>query len=171
MKRRKIILAAGGVLLVTGGWYAFRPELLFIDAVAHEAPLVGDGAARTIARGRFHGVAHEGEGLATVYELPDGSRALRLTEFRTSNGPDVHVYAVAAADATDAQTVTRAGFIPLGALKGNVGDQNYALPAVFDPAKHRAVTIWCKRFGVNFATAPLAPASGEIDGDPHGAGR
>ena len=28
-------------------------------------------------------------------------------------------------------------------------------PADVDLAKYRAVTIWCRRFGVNFATAPL----------------
>ncbi len=25
--------------------------------------------------------------------------------------------------------------------------------------KYRAVTVWCRRFGVNFGTAPLAPES------------
>jgi hypothetical protein len=41
-------------------------------------------------------------------------------------------------------------------LKGNIGDQNYELPANADLAKYRAVTIWCKRFSVNFGTAPLS---------------
>ena len=49
----------------------------------------------------------------------------------------------------------KAGFVTLGALKGNQGDQNYELPADLDLAKYRAVTVWCRRFGVNFATAPL----------------
>jgi hypothetical protein len=39
---------------------------------------------------------------------------------------------------------------------GPIGDQNYELPAGVDLSKYRAVTVWCKRFGVNFATAPLA---------------
>jgi hypothetical protein len=67
----------------------------------------------------------------------------------------VHVYLVAAADAKDNDTVTKAGFIDVGSLKGNIGDQNYDLPADIDLAKYRAVTIWCKRFAVNFGTAPL----------------
>ena len=45
-------------------------------------------------------------------------------------------------------------------MKGNKGDQNYELPAGFDLSKYSAVTVWCKRFGVNFATAPLASAKG-----------
>ena len=101
-------------------------------------------------------MAHETVGTATVYRLADGAKVLRLTEFQTSNGPDVHVYLVAAADAKDNATVKRADILDLGAIKGNVGDQNYALPADADLGKYRAITIWCKRFGVNFGTAPLA---------------
>jgi hypothetical protein len=95
--------------------------------------------------------------LASIYQLPGGKRTLRLTEFETSNGPDVHVYLVAASDATDDETVKKAGFLDLGSIKGNIGDQNYELPTDIDLAKYRAVTVWCKRFGVNFATAPLLP--------------
>jgi hypothetical protein len=65
------------------------------------------------------------------------------------------VYLVATTDATDSETVTHAGFIPLGALKGTSGDQNYEVPAHVDLSKYQAVTIWCRRFGVNFGTAPL----------------
>jgi hypothetical protein len=113
------------------------------------------GALIPLSQGRFHGVAHATQGLATIYQLPEGTRVLRLTEFATSNGPDVQVYLVATTDATDNATVTRAGFIHLGALKGTLGDQNYAVPADIDLSTYQAVTIWCRRFGVNFGTAPL----------------
>jgi hypothetical protein len=51
--------------------------------------------------------------------------------------------------------VRAAGFVTLGVLKGNVGNQAYPVPADVDLARFRAVTVWCRRFGVNFATAPL----------------
>jgi hypothetical protein len=108
-----------------------------------------------LSQGNFHGVAHETKGMAALFQLPDGKRVLRFTEFETSNGPDVQVYLVAAADASDNETVTKAGFIHLGALKGTDGDQNYEVPADVDLKTYQAVTIWCRRFGVNFATAPL----------------
>jgi hypothetical protein len=104
----------------------------------------------------FHGVAHDGKGTAGIYQLKDGKRVLRLTNFETSNGPDVHVYLVAANDATDSDMVKKAGFREIASLKGNVGDQNYDLPTDLDLSKYSAVTIWCQRFGVNFATAPLS---------------
>jgi hypothetical protein len=145
------------VLLLVGGaaWYAFRPEKIFINQKVNEQFPTASAANNQLATGQFHSGAHETKGVATVFQLADGKKTLRLTNFATSNGPDVHVYLVAATDAKDNDTVTRAGFVDLGSLKGNIGDQNYELPANADLAKYRAVTIWCKRFSVNFGTAPL----------------
>jgi hypothetical protein len=114
--------------------------------------------AQVLASGNFHGVAHKGVGRATIYQLGGGKRVLRFSNFETSNGPDVRVYLVPTKDANDSETVKQAGFVELGALKGNIGDQNYELSSELDLNKYRAVTIWCKRFGINFATAPLTPA-------------
>ncbi len=157
MSIRKLVIMIGLVAAV-GAWYAFRPEKLFINQrVSEQLPTAAAATQPTaLVSGNFHGVAHETKGTATVYQLPDGKRALRLTDFQTSNGPDVQVYLVAAADASDNDTVTRSGFVRLGDLKGNIGDQNYDVPDEVDLSKYRAVTIWCRRFGVNFATAPLA---------------
>jgi hypothetical protein len=159
MKRR--ILIGGVVVLGVVGWYLFRPELLFVNRQVNEEQVASAGAtvARELATGRFHSVAHETHGTATIQDVGGGRRVLRLTEFATSNGPDVRVYLVAATDAADNAAVTRAGFVELGKLKGNQGDQNYDVPDDLDLSQYRAVTIWCRRFSVNFATAPLTPAS------------
>jgi hypothetical protein len=152
--RLKVTLLA---LLVAGfgAWYAFRPERLFINQRVNEQLPTTAAANDQLASGQFHSGAHETKGMATVFQLADGRKTLRLTNFATSNGPDVHVYLVAAQDAKDNDAVTKADFVDLGTLKGNIGDQNYELPANADLAKYRAVTIWCKRFSVNFGTAPL----------------
>jgi hypothetical protein len=124
---------------------------------------VPSAAPTVVAQGRFHTNAHTTLGTATVLDLGGGRRVLRLTGFRTSNGPDVRVVLVAARDVTDDATVKRAGYIALGALKGTRGDQNYEVPATLDLARYRTVTIWCERFDVNFGSAPLAsvpPAQG-----------
>lgn len=153
-------LAVALVVLIAAGaaWYAFRPERLIINQRVNEqfpTASTANNATTKVASGQFHSGAHETKGTATVLQLADGKKTLRLTDFQTSNGPDVHVYLVAAEDAKDNDTVTRAGFLELGSLKGNIGDQNYDLPANTDLSKYRAVTIWCKRFSVNFGTAPL----------------
>jgi hypothetical protein len=164
MFNRKALFVAG-IVVVAGGWYAFRPERLFVNQTVNEslAAVIAPGTAtpadagpRTLAAGDFHSNAHETHGSASVIDLGGGRRVLRLTSFMTSNGPDVRVYLVAAADVPDNATVKTAGFIELGALKGNIGDQNYEIPAELDLARYRTVTIWCKRFSVNFGSAPLA---------------
>jgi hypothetical protein len=163
MNRRPLIIA-GGVVAAAVAWYAFRPERLFIDQKVSEAFPVAQAAsgqadaAKILVAGRFHSGAHQTKGTATIHELPDGKRVLRLTDFTTSNGPQLHIYLVAAEDAKDDATVKKAGFIDVAPLKGNVGDQNYELPADVDLGKYQAVTIWCQRFSVNFGTAPLMPA-------------
>jgi hypothetical protein len=81
---------------------------------------------------------------------------LRFTDFKTSNGPDVHVYLFAADDASDSESVTKADFVDLGSIKGNIGDQNYTLGSDVDLSKYRAVSVWCKRFSVNFGAAALS---------------
>jgi hypothetical protein len=151
-------------LLILGvGWYLFRPERLFVnEAVSEEFPVSASGSDASstampvlVAEGKFHGVAHETNGMATLHQLADGKRVLRFTNFQTSNGPDVQVYLGVAPDANDNETVTKSGFYHVGALKGNIGDQNYDLPSDLDLSKSHSVTIWCRRFGVNFGTAPL----------------
>ncbi len=160
MKRTIVIVL--GLIILGAGWYLFRPERLFVNQTVSEtfpasnnATTASTTAPVMVAEGQFHGVAHDTKGTATIHQLPGGKRVLRFTDFQTSNGPDVQVYLVAAPDANDNETVTTAGFIHVGALKGNIGDQNYELPTTVDLNTYRAVTIWCRRFGVNFGTAPL----------------
>ena len=163
MSKRNLIIGLGVIALAIA-WYAFRPELLFINKSVNEELPVAQPASMAMSKGTepmvlgkgdFRGLAHETKGLAAMYQLPDGKRLLRLSNFETSNGPDVHVYLVAAEVAKDNATVKQAGFIDLGSLKGNKGDQNYEVPADTDLNKYKSVSIWCARFGVNFGAATL----------------
>jgi len=166
---KKPILIAVALVVGVGLWYAFRPELLFVDANVSEsfptAPAATPAMPVELAAGSFHGVAHDGKGKATIYRLPDGKRVLRLTEFETSNGPDLRLFLVAAPDAKDNETIKNAGYVELGKLKGNLGDQNYDIPATADLSKYQSVTVWCNRFSVNFATAPLGGMQTSMQAD------
>lgn len=159
---RNVIIALGIIVIIVA-WYLFRPEKLFLNQSVNEelqtASTERSDSPSLVTEGTFHGVAHETRGTAAIYELPDGKRVLRLTGFETSNGPDVHVFLGAAGDANDNDTVTNAGYVELGSLKGNIGDQNYEIPTDIKLADYHSVTIWCKRFGVNFGTAPLAASN------------
>ncbi|MGW7284714.1 DM13 domain-containing protein [Streptomyces sp. NPDC054847] len=128
------------------------------SASAPTSPSTPPGPAK-VAAGELISHEHETSGTVRLLRLPDGSYTVRLENLDTSNGPDLHVWL------TDAPVKEgRAGWhvfddgahVSLGKLKGNKGDQNYALPAGTDPARYNSVTIWCDRFDVSFGAAELS---------------
>ena len=110
MKKWTKVVIAVVVVAVLVAWYAFRPERLVVNRRVDEAMPAGQGSpsAQPLESGRFYSILHPTEGTATIFHMGDGTRILRLTSFRTSNGPDVHVYMVAADDAKDSATVQQA---------------------------------------------------------------
>ena len=90
---------------------------------------------------------HNAQGLAKVIPLKNEQSILRLENFKSTNGPNVHLYL-----ATDR---TASDFIDLGRLKANNGNQNYNIPAGTDLAKYNMALIWCKDFSVLFGSAQL----------------
>ena len=112
-------------------------------------------ASRLLASGRFHQVAHKGEGVAAVLQLHNGRRVLRLTEFRTAENSELAILLISAPDAHENQTVLNSSVFELGSLQQAAGDQEYSLPDDLDLAHFGAVTIWNKKYQVNFTTAPL----------------
>ena len=98
---------------------------------------------------------HQGSGTATIYQLEDGSRILRLENLDVTNGPDLHVLLSPVAGPEGRDDMTAAGYIDLGALKGNQGDQNYDIPADYEIPDQLSVVIYCVPFHVLFASAGL----------------
>lgn len=186
-RRPKVLVPIGavGAVLLAVGLVLFEPWTLFVDERVDEAapvsaavepgdvagagagatePTTGGGADAaaapvTLLEGQFISHEHGTSGTASVLELDDGSRVLRIDGLDTSNGPDLRVWL---ADAPVREG--RAGWfvfdegnhVDLGSLKGNIGDQNYAIPADADLETLRSVSIWCARFRVSFGAAALA---------------
>ena len=78
---------------------------------------------------------------------------LRLEDFRVTNGPDLHVLLVPNADPQGRDDVE--GYLGLGKLKGNMGNQNYFLPDGEDGSGYGSVVIYCRPFQVVFSVATL----------------
>jgi hypothetical protein len=91
---------------------------------------------------------HKAEGIAKVVNLADGRTFLRLENLKTTNGPDLYVYLSVGKDASDIVNLER--------LKGNIGNQNYEIPAGTDLSKYNTVLIWCKAFSTLFGSAKLS---------------
>ena len=106
-----------------------------------------------LGAGQFVGLAgHDGTGDAGIFRNPDGSLVLRFENFDIENGPDLRVYLVPGVD----QTSLPAGSIDLGALEGNIGDQNYELPPGTELASGAwTALVWCEAFSVEFVGATI----------------
>lgn len=154
-----IVLAAFGLAA-----YAFRP--LFVTERANEtledigraAPsgaeddrMMGDEEdIVAVSEGSFEGIGvHEASGTATVYQAGGASFLRFEDDFEVTNGPDLFVYL-----GRDGKYDPAAELAP---LKGNVGGQNYEIPASIDMARYTEAWVWCKQFSVPFAKAVLRP--------------
>jgi len=119
-----------------------------------------------LASGNIYPLDYEGEGQAALYRQPDGSHLLRLENLNVENGPDLRVYLVGIDPVPiSVGSDAIAGYADLGALKGNVGNQNYEIPNNIEVSQFKSLVIWCNAFSVPFVAAPLTPVSAMQDQD------
>ena len=130
---------------------ARAPDKSTADAMPAESPMA-------VARGQFvdADAIHKGSGRVTLYQLQDDSHLIRFEDFRTTNGPALVVYLAKHPSPMRAADVTDGGYISLGKLKGNVGNQNYVVPEDIDVLEYNSVVIWCELFSVLFSPANLS---------------
>ena len=151
VRRHPVMAMTAGIVALAigiGGFLWFRPDKLFTDTEVGETFAAPVGV---IASGEFEGAAHPTEGTASFVEA-DGGRELRLEGFRTDNGPDLFVWLSEAPVGGDYRGSV---FVDVGALKGNIGDQAYAIPDDVDLERFSTVVIWCRRFTVAFGSAAV----------------
>lgn len=180
-------IAAGGLVAFLLYWFA--PWNLFVDRRIDEAipvapRVVADNATAadedaetatgggdsdedsarsepvTLASGEFRSLEHGTTGTAVVLEIEDGSRFLRLERIETSNGPDLRVILTDQPVSDDWHVWDDGEYLDLGALKGNVGSSNYAIPDDLDLSGFETAVIWCRRFSVGFGVAALESQPG-----------
>lgn len=121
-------------------------------APAGETPATAATVPRPVqvARGQFRSHEHATTGTARVIRDTDGRRYLTLTSFSTSPGPDLRVRLVPGGSFDGGADEA----VDLGALNGNRGDQQYAIPRGIDVSAH-TVVIWCRAFSAPFGSAEL----------------
>lgn len=149
----KVFWVGLAVAVVGVGYWLISP--LFKDKEVSEsmedikvmAP--GDSQQIVIAQGNFVDADnfHKGEG--TVKLIKSGNKYFVRFEndFKVTNGPDLFVYF-----GKDGKYSNEAR---IGALKGNIGGQNYEIPEGINPDDYDEVWIWCRAFSVPFSSAVL----------------
>jgi hypothetical protein len=151
---KRIIWIAVGVAALGFGWWTISP--FFIDKKVSEElniPAESEGAQPVLAlRGSFQGFdkVHYGSGNVSVIEVGDKHIIRFEDNFNVANGPDLYVGL-----GKDGEYRKEAQIAP---LKGNIGSQNYELPAGLDLSQYDEVWIWCRAFSVGFAKAKLVPS-------------
>lgn len=140
-----------GFLLGNAFWYLASP--LWIDREVSET-FVETDRTEVLATGQFAGAdaVHRGKGQVQVIDTGSGL-IIRFSDFEVTNGPDLFVWLVGDGGIMGSADVKASETLSLGVLKGNIGDQNYSVPKGTNLADYKSVVIWCKQFGVLFASA------------------
>lgn len=99
----------------------------------------------------MHTVGHPAEGTMRILQTQDGT-VIRFENFKTINGPELHIYLAKDLDAKD--------YVDLGPIRGTEGNINYDVPADVDISEYKYVLHWCVPFGVLFNFAEIR-SSGE----------
>lgn len=126
--------------------------------LAPSAAIAQTAGAQTIASGQFRGAdrSHRANGSATIIRRANGDLVVQFEDFSVTGGPDLRVWVTDAADVRNARAARRANHVDLGRLRRSRGDQSYVIPAGALDGNHRSIVIWCRAFGVFFASAPLS---------------
>lgn len=118
-------------------------------SATEKKPKEPTGPVELLAGGFTGADGHAGTGKATVVRDADGARTLTFTEFDVDPGAKSVVWLTTDDSSFDDR-------VELGDLKGNVGDQQYAIPNEADLRKYETVVIYCTPFTVRIAVAPLS---------------
>lgn len=126
------------------------------DAPESEQEMGAMETASVLSSGSFIEIdpLHWGVGTASIYQLPDQQRVLRFQDYSSARGGDVNVYLSRDPEPRSAIEVG-VDFLDLGRLKGNIGNQNYTLPANLDLSGYRSVVIFCRQFNTVITVANL----------------
>jgi len=127
-----------------------------VDSPMTEALPSGTAASAIVARGTFanRDSFHKNDGTATVYRVGQ-EIVLRLDPFKVTNGPALHASLSGRASPQNSAELHASGALDLGKLRGNIGAQNYPIPAGTDLSKYHSAVIYCQMFSVVFGTAEL----------------
>ena len=159
---RPVVVGLVLVLAVAGpmGWILGSPLFLRSELV-EEVPAVavaesGGAGPVSLASGTWEGADdfHFGSGGARLIEAADGSLTLALEDFSVQNGPDLFVYVSPDPNGWTEEAVN------LGELKATDGTFSYEIPPEVQASDIASAVVWCKAFGVLFATATFEGAAG-----------
>ena len=153
-RNKKIAIGITLIAIAIAGYWLAAP--LFIDKKVNESmddiktSAPAGEEAMVISMGNFMGADdfHKGEGTVKLIKVVDKYFVRFEDDFKVTNGPDLFVHF--------GENGEYAKEARIGLLKGNIGGQNYEVPAGIDPLEYSEIWIWCRAFSTPFAKAVLS---------------
>jgi len=125
-----------------------------------ERPLVepapaGLASAKLLGTAKVYNVDREGEGTAKIYELPTGTRLIRLEDFFVSINSDLEIRLSELPGPKSTAEAANAPWKFVAPLKATIGTMNYEVPADVDLARYQSIVIWCEITRNAYAAASI----------------
>jgi hypothetical protein len=111
--------------------------------------------AKVLASGPFYNIDRTGKGMAKIYEMPDGTRVLRLDNFYVTINSDLELRLSELPAPHSTEESVQAPFKGLGVLKATTGSMNYPLPRDVDVSRYHSIVVWCELTHNAYAGAAL----------------
>lgn len=142
-----------------GSWEVEVVQQLDVPLEEPPMPEMAEPDATVLARGTFYDMDQTGRGEVIVYELPDGTHALRLEDFYVTPDVDLEIRLSPQErpETTEAFDVERSEYI--ATLEPTTGSMNFRVPDGIDPTRFESVVIWCPPIHEAYSGATLSWSS------------
>jgi len=141
-------------------WARALVEARFLSEIATEEtpePFVLPEGSVVLANGDFNSIdaVRTAKGGMTIYQLPDGSRVMRLSDdFSSSPAPDVRIILTRNPDPTDSQGVG-VDYLEIAKLGSSWGAQTYTIPKVADFSQYPIMALYSPSYNALVATLTI----------------
>jgi len=126
-----------------------------IDVPLVEPAPAALASAKLLGTAKLYNVDKVGEGTAKIYELPDGTRQVRLEDFFVTINSDLEIRLSELVAPHSTEEVEKAPFKVVAPLKATVGSMNYEVPRDIDVSRYKSVVIWCEITRNAYAAATI----------------
>jgi hypothetical protein len=138
----------------TGGPWKVSVEQQVDTPLIEPAP-AGLASAKVLGTASVYNVDREGQGTAKIYELPNGTRLIRLEDFFVSINSDLELRLSERPNPKSTDDAVNSPWKLVAPLKATVGTMNYEIPKDVDVSKYQSIVIWCEITRNAYAAASI----------------
>jgi len=140
-----------------GPWALEIEQQIDLPLVEPPLPAMTAPDTTTVATGEFYRLDQRETGTVSIYQLADGSHALRLDEFFVTPNIDLEINLSPLEAPQSTAEFMASPSVYVAPLDVTAGSMNFTVPADIDPAAYGSVVIWCPLIDSAYAAASLVP--------------